>query len=119
MGKRVRRSASVLFVLGMAFSTAVAGLAVSPAVGDSPGCVTRHEYLQVRSGMTKAAVNAIFDTHGKFGDGGAGGYSRIYPRCHTSTGITIVEYAADPKGGAARVTEKWQGPARHQQTSTV
>lgn len=109
VGKRVRLSARAVVVFGLAFSTAIAGLAVTPAAGDSPGCVTKREYLRVRSGLTKAAVHAIFDTHGRFGDGGAGGYSRIYPRCHDRARIAIVEYAANPNGGAARVADKWWG----------
>jgi hypothetical protein len=93
----------------MAFSTIIAGLAVTPAAGDTPGCVTRQEFGQVRTGLTKAAVDALFDAAGRFGAGGAGGYSRVYPRCHSASGIVIVEYAANPRGGPARVADTSRG----------
>jgi hypothetical protein len=43
----------------------VATIAVAtPALADTPGCVSRAEYRQVHRGMTKPHVHRIFDTAG-------------------------------------------------------
>lgn len=49
--------------------------------GDSPGCATAAEIRSVHRGYPKARVHAILDTAGRFGDGAAGGYSRLYRSC--------------------------------------
>jgi hypothetical protein len=49
--------------------------------GSSPGCATAGEIRGLRRGDTKARVHALLDTAGRFGDGAAGGYSRIYRSC--------------------------------------
>lgn len=95
------------------------GLVVTGATqasADSPGCVTRAEYERVHDGMRKARVHRIFDTRGRFGDGGAGGYSRLYTECHPrgGDGCTNIEYStyspAHPKRYTARVASKsWNG----------
>lgn len=60
--------------------------------------------------MKKARVHRIFDTHGVFGDGGGGGYSRLYVECQpgrpsNQSCLAMVEYAVS-KGGTARVSLK-------------
>ena len=49
--------------------------------GSSPGCATAGEIRGLRRGQPKARVHALLDTAGRFGDGGAGGYSRVYASC--------------------------------------
>jgi hypothetical protein len=49
--------------------------------GDSPGCATAGEMRRVTDGQRLAAVHAHLDTAGRFGDGGAGGFSRVYRPC--------------------------------------
>ena len=49
--------------------------------GSSPGCATAGEIRRLRRGESKARVDALLDTAGRFGDGAAGGYSRIYRSC--------------------------------------
>jgi hypothetical protein len=59
--------------------------------GSSPGCATSAEIGHIRNGMTRARAQAILDTAGHFGDGGAGGYSRVYRSCGGGRGW-FVEY---------------------------
>ena len=93
-----------------AFSLAVVMFPPGTASADTPGCVSESEYVQVRNGMTKARVHAIFDTVGTFADGGAGGYARRYQRCNSETGTVIAEFAA-PQTGAHRLARKeWRSP---------
>lgn len=49
--------------------------------GSSPGCATAREIGALHRGDPKARVHALLDTDGRFGDGAAGGYSRIYRSC--------------------------------------
>jgi hypothetical protein len=49
--------------------------------GSSPGCATAREIRALHRGEPKARVHELLDTAGRFGDGGAGGYSRIYRSC--------------------------------------
>jgi hypothetical protein len=49
--------------------------------GSSPGCATAGEIHGLHRGDTRARVHALLDTAGRFGDGAAGGYSRIYRSC--------------------------------------
>ncbi len=39
-------------------------LVPTPAAADTPGCVTRAEYLQVQRGYTRLQVRTVFDTPG-------------------------------------------------------
>jgi hypothetical protein len=59
--------------------------------GDSPGCATAGEISNVHHGHTRYRVATILDTGGRFGDGGAGGYSRVYRNCGGGLGW-YVEY---------------------------
>jgi len=59
--------------------------------GSSPGCATAAEMRSIRRGMTKPRAQAILDTAGRFGDGAAGGYSRVYRSCSGGRGW-FVEY---------------------------
>jgi hypothetical protein len=49
--------------------------------GSSPGCATAREIRTLYRGEPKARVHELLDTAGRFGDGAAGGYSRIYRSC--------------------------------------
>jgi hypothetical protein len=49
--------------------------------GSSPGCATAREIRALHRGDPKTRVHALLDTDGRFGDGAAGGYSRIYRSC--------------------------------------
>jgi hypothetical protein len=59
--------------------------------GSSPGCATAAEIRHIHNGMGKPRAQAILDTAGRFGDGGAGGYSRVYRSCGGGRGW-FVEY---------------------------
>jgi hypothetical protein len=85
-------------------------LPTQSAMADSPGCVTEGEYLRVADGMTKTRVHNRFDTTGTFADGGAGGYAREYPRCHSDNGTVIVEYADPPEGPGRVASKRWRSP---------
>jgi hypothetical protein len=50
--------------------------------GDSPGCVRKREMRRVHDGQKRGYVHQGLDTAGVFGDGGAGGYSRVYRACN-------------------------------------
>jgi hypothetical protein len=49
--------------------------------GGSPGCATAGEMRRVHRGQSLVSVHAQLDTAGRFGDGGAGGFSRTYRAC--------------------------------------
>jgi hypothetical protein len=73
------------------------------------GCVTRAEFRRVRRGMTKARVHRIFDTRGRFADGGAGGYSRVYRSCDFRH-AAYVEYRGIRRGpDRATGWKRWTG----------
>ena len=68
--------------------------------GGSPGCATAGEMRRVR--RTGAAdVHAHLDTAGRFGDGGAGGFSRVYRACQRGK-----PYWVEYDGQSKRVTGK-------------
>lgn len=50
--------------------------ATVPAHGDTPGCVSRHEYDRIVKGMPMTKVHAIFDTEGR--NTGLGGQTPLY-----------------------------------------
>ncbi|HVH94067.1 MAG TPA: hypothetical protein VM688_04065 [Nocardioidaceae bacterium] len=62
--------------------------------GSSPGCASSAEMSSIATGYTRGRVASILDTDGRFGDGGAGGYSRVYPNCGGGRGW-FVEYNGD------------------------
>jgi hypothetical protein len=67
-------TAAILFGAG-------AVLISPPAQADSPGCVTKHEYQRTTRGTDVRTAHRIYDTNGRFLDGGAGGYARRYGFC--------------------------------------
>ncbi len=69
--------------------------------GGSPGCATAAEMRRVRNGQALAAVHAHLDTAGRFGDGGAGGFSRTYRACQGGK-----PYWVEYDGRSNRVTGK-------------
>jgi hypothetical protein len=54
---------------------------VRVAADESPGCVSRAEFRQVKDGMTQAKVHRIFGTRGKVNYSGSGGVGREYVTC--------------------------------------
>jgi hypothetical protein len=85
----------------------------SPGHADTPGCVTKAEFQQAPKGMRIIRVHAIFDTSGRFLDGGAGGFARRYRFCEgaadsaRTSNFTII-YAAK-RNGTTRVNTKYCG----------
>ncbi len=57
----------------------------APVAADTPGCVTRNEYNQIRRGATRSRVTSVFDIPGRVtSQGGSGGYAfenRDYRPC--------------------------------------
>jgi hypothetical protein len=107
--KRILIVAASALALGTA-----AQLPASPAMADTPRCVTRAEFRHVHNGMTKHRVHRIFDTRGTFGDGGAGGYSRLYRQCRKpAPGHAVcqvsVEYSDGPSQAARVSLKRWNG----------
>jgi hypothetical protein len=74
----------------------------------SRGCVTRAEFRRVKHGMKKSRVHRIFDTSGRFADGGAGGYSRVYSSCDFRH-AAFVEYGARRGPDRATGWKRWTG----------
>ncbi len=85
----------------------VGGLSVPAAAHDGGGseCVTKHEWRHVKAGMRKALVHAIFDSRGRFADGHAGGYTRLYRPCAWNGGTDVRLYVSY-NGFTHRVVEK-------------
>lgn len=104
MDLRVRAG---VFVLSA--STALGmSLVATPAYahdGGSTHCVTKHEWRHATIGKKKKRVHAIFDIHGTFVDGFAGGYTRRYRPCAWD-GRTDVTLYASYDGNTTRVLEK-------------
>ena len=71
--------------------------------GDTPGCVTRSEFRAVKRGQRMGVVHARLDTAGRFGDGGAGGFSRLYRVCDGGNA-----YAIEYNGHTGRVAGKFR-----------
>lgn len=94
-------------------ATAVVTALLSAAVGTAPAfagedkrpCVTKNEWRQVKVGMKKAQVHALFDTPGRFADGHAGGYTRQYRPCNWDGG-TDIRLFVGYNGANNRVAEK-------------
>jgi hypothetical protein len=106
-------------ILALTFSVVVVAgalVAASPAEAaeaDTRPCVTRGEYRQVKQGMTKIRVHAIFDTAGKrlfINTGEVSNEGREYRVCgHPRSGGSFVQvqynnYATD--GGPLRLSFK-------------
>lgn len=76
----------VALALGLVLDLTMTGVT---AAADTPDCVSRAEYREVRPGMSKARVHRIFDTGGAFHDGHAGGYTRLYRGCWLAAGVFV------------------------------
>jgi hypothetical protein len=62
----------------------VGGVSVVHApAAEAAGCATKREFRKVHRGMTQMRVTRIFGIRGRFGDGGAGGFSRVYNQCNS------------------------------------
>lgn len=76
---------------------------------DSPGCVTHREFRSVRKGMTKARVQAVFDTAGRRAAySSAGGFVfeiRTYKVCRSPYSTVSIGYQKGP-GETLRLTSK-------------
>jgi hypothetical protein len=83
-------------------------VAASPAEAHDASmdsCVTQHEWRHAQPGMRKAQVHAVFDNRGRFVDGFAGGYTRIYRPCAWNGGTDVRLYVSY-NGFTRRVIEK-------------
>ena len=69
-------------------------------VAPGPPCVSKSEFRRVHKGMTPHRVARLFGTNGSFGDGGAGGYSRLYPQCNNRQKVAAVEFSILQPGPA-------------------
>lgn len=98
-----------LLIITALVAASLAGPSVAHA--DTPGCVTEAEFLAVRNGLPRAQVNQIFDTDGRFLDGGAGGFVRSYRRCSSATGTVRLLFALPNYGGPPVLArKKWLAP---------
>jgi hypothetical protein len=102
----------------IASSTAMLAIAVgatalaSPAEATGGHCVSRSEFRRVHKGMTPHQVARLFDTRGFFGDGGAGGYSRLYSQCNKPWMAAAVEFGTlQPGPHRATGWKRWGLPA--------
>lgn len=85
---------------------ALLGLGVAPAAAAADhGCVTRAELRRVTEGMPKAHVHDLFDTRGRFADGGAGGYARAYHSCGSAE--VSVEFEVTDSGVHRATWKTW------------
>lgn len=75
---RYRHTVSAKLAVGAHRDAAVAR---TVGRGDTPGCATAGELRRVRTGERRGVVHTHLDTAGRFGDGGAGGFSRVYRAC--------------------------------------
>lgn len=101
-----RAAALVLVTGGLLLPSGLPGAAAEPA-GD--GCVRYSELRQVEKGMSRARVERIFGTRRSSpGNGGAGGYSRIYASCDGEH-RAVVEYAVPRQGATPRASgfKRW------------
>lgn len=88
--------ASLLTALAVLVAGAVVSAPAAQAAGWRQHCVTKAEFHRVHRGMSPRRVARIFDTHGSFGGGGAGGFSRVYRQCrmpHGLVNLAAVEYS--------------------------
>ena len=104
----VRRVATIL---ATALLVPVGAVALAgPTYAGTPGCVTKAEFRDAPKGMRMKRVHAIFDTNGRFLDGGAGGFARRYSFCEsaarTSNFTIVYELRSD---GTNRVNTKYCG----------
>jgi hypothetical protein len=104
-------TAIIVLMGGLLFvpSTASAANETATFQAAKRGCVTRAEFRRVKRGMKKARVRRIFDTRGRFADGGGGGYSRVYRSCDFRH-AAFIEYRG-VRGGPDRTTgfKRWTG----------
>ncbi len=99
-------------LLGFAATAALVlasiSLAIPSASADTPGCVTRAEFLQARRGMTPRQVSAIFDVPGRVsflsGFDGWSLQSRDYHGCKRYSYISV-DFERDG-GNPYRMTSK-------------
>ena len=91
------RGTAALALVGL-FALALASLGPVPAAtAGTDRCVTRAEFQQVHKGMTRRAVERAFDTHGRMGAGGAGGFSAA---ALISRVLTLAVVSSTGLGGA-------------------
>lgn len=81
------RRMAVLLAPGLLTIALMATLLVGVAApagahdGNSAGCVDRHEFGHVSKGWLAGRVHRVFDANGKFANGFAGGFTRVYDPC--------------------------------------
>jgi hypothetical protein len=74
-----RRLLTVFFAAATLVGTTV--VFAGAGYADTPHCVTQAELQRVVTGTRIERAHRIFDTHGWFLDGGAGGFARRYRFC--------------------------------------
>jgi len=77
---------------------------IGPTDSADSRCVTLKEYRRVHKNDKKPRVHSVFDTHGRFGDGGAGGYTRLYQFCKRPHRLVNIEYKTAHR--PARISSK-------------
>jgi hypothetical protein len=76
--------------------------------GDTPGCVTRQEFYQVRPGMRIGGVHQVFDTAGRVASRDASRINRYYKVCRVSfTPRTAVHVIYRNDRGVWVMQRKW------------
>jgi hypothetical protein len=104
------------------FALALASFGPVPAAtAGTDRCVTRAEFQHVHKGMTRRAVERAFDTHGRMGAGGAGGFTRNYREC-VGHGSLTVTYTVTMKDRTPKLYAKTWNSKAHKKpvhTSTV
>ena len=101
------KRAAIIVASGLLASSAPI-ISASPAMADTPGCVTEHEFNRVHRGMPMARVHEIFDTAGRVASRDANRMHRYYKICHvpfTRRQAVHVIYRKD--NGVWEMRRKW------------
>jgi hypothetical protein len=92
------------------------------ATAGTDHCVTRAEFQRAHKGMTRHSVERLFDTHGRMGAGGAGGFTRNYRACGAGHRTVMVTFTVTMKDRTPKLYAKTWNPKAHKKpvhTATV
>jgi hypothetical protein len=98
-------AASSLAALAVVGGVSVVQVSVAEAAGRH--CVTRHEFNRVHRVMSRHRVERIFDTHGTFAGGFAGGYTKTYWKCGRTRSGLAAKAAVSYANGRRAVEKQW------------
>ena len=107
----MRRFATALVTALLICTGAV--ILAGPSHADTPRCVTKAEFRDAPIATRMHRAHSIFDTDGRFLDGGAGGFARRYSFCDgasrdaRTSRFTIIYEAR--RNGTNRVNTKYCG----------